>query len=284
MGEERPDSEAIKETKQQLRRVRKRRRLSQQRVLEGAEPNPHHDLLIVPPKEVIEKDEIYRVPVVKVSGVVNQGDTEGDDVATGSYVDQPELLDSYDYAQRRALSIARPQDWGNPNQSGIVRGPAFGTIPVKREPAATASGACYLIDAQNLTFRNSWTAEEWTSVSLDEKDNLPAARSTDDASFEVLLAGPRGKVFLLKVEIAGMPWVPDEPIAIEITTGENGKTRVGEICCLDLRHEVEIWNQLRNGLVAGRVYRRAGGGKTFTPIVNITTLVPDDTNLNHGDR
>lgn len=275
----------IIETKQQLRRVRKRRRMSQQRVLRGTEPNPHHDVLVIPPRDVVKSDEMYRVPVVKVSGVVNQGETEADDVPAGNYVDQPELLDSYDYAQRRALSIARPQDWGNPNQAGIPRGPAFGTLPVKREPAATASGACYLINAQNLTFLNSWTAEEWTSVSLDDEDDLVAARSTDDPRFEVLLAGPRGKVFFLKVEIEDMPWVPDQPVDITIKTGKKRKPiKVGEICSLDLRHEVEIWNQLRNGLVAGRVYRRAGGGQTFTPIVNITTLVPDDTDVQNGDK
>lgn len=275
------DQQAIKETKQQLRRPRKRRRLPQQRILKGRDLNPHHDLLVVPPPDVVKDDELYRVPVVKEGSVVNQGQVEEEEARTGSYIDGPELLDSYDYAQRRTLSTARPQDWGNPDQYEIARGPAFGTLAVKREPAATASGACYLINALNLTFRNSWTAEEWTSVSLDEKDDLPAALSTDDKRFEVLLAGPRGKVFHLKLEVAGMPWT-NQPVYI--MTGENGKsTFLGEIRCLDLRHEVEIWNQLRNGLVAGRVYWRGGDGKKFTPIVNITTLVPDEGDTEKGE-
>jgi len=255
----------VEQMKRALRRGRKRRRAGDQRVLDGETPLAHHDLLVVPPEGILSEGETFRIPVVKVAGQANQGEFDQNDDPVGNYVDLPEKLDLYDYAQRRTLTIARPQDWGDREHRQTSRGPAFGTLPVKREPAATSCAACYLVNARNLNFRNAWTAEEWSD--FDTKD-LPPAPSADDAGFEVLLAGPRGKVFQLQVNIAHDDielWQTGTRVAI----GEGH----GWIEAIDLRYEMEIWNQLRNGCVAGRAHSHQS--KKSIPLVNLTSLVEE---------
>lgn len=255
----------IEQMKRALRRGRKRRRAGEQRVLDGETPLAHHDLLVVPPVGVLQETQTFRVPVVKVQGQANQGEFDQNDDPVGNYVDLPEKLDLYDYAQRRTMTIARPQDWGDADHRGTSRGPAFGTLPVKREPSATSCAACYLINAQNLNFRNAWTAEEWSDF---DTVDLPPAPSVDDDHFEVLLAGPRGMVFRLRVNVAneqGDLWKPGEPQDI----GD----QQGRIWALDLRHEMEIWNQLRNGCVAGSALHYQTNQRI--PLVNVTSLVEE---------
>jgi hypothetical protein len=193
----------------------------------------------------------------------------------GDYIDLPEKLDLYDYAQRRTMTIARPHEWGPQNTR--ARGPAFGTLPVKREPAATHCFACYLVDAENFSFRNAWTAEEWNDIA---PEDLPPHPSADDSAFEVLLAAPRGKVFYLRLKLENDQGEDSWPSgkSISLSKGE------GSLESLNLRHEVEIWNQLRNGVVAGRVMSRRKAvldGRSledveYVPIVNVTSLVPDE--------
>lgn len=250
-------------TKGKLRRSRKRRRL-QQAVLDGIVPLEHHDVLIIPPADVLKPDEIFRVPVVKDHGVVNQGEIDEGEAEVGTYVDKPERHDAYDYAQRRVMSISRPQDWGSRDGRDIARGPAFGTLPVKREPAATSCASCYLINAQRLNYRNAWTAEEWTDIG---GIDLPPAPSADDDYFETLIAGPRGMVFHLEVQLKDVTWQPDERLEF------SDKQQLGAITQVDLRYEMEIWNQLRNGTLFGRVLRRKS--QTPVPLVNITALLED---------
>jgi hypothetical protein len=253
------------EMKRALRRVRKRRRAGDQRVLDGQTPLAHHDLLVVPPAGVLSEGETFRVPVVKVKGQANQGEFDQSDDPVGNYVDLPEKLDLYDYAQRRTLTIARPQDWGDKSRRATSRGPAFGTLPVKREPAATSCAACYLIDAQNINFRNAWTAEEWSDF---QTVDLPPAPSVDDDHFEVLLAGPRGMVFRLRVNVATDErplWKPGVPVSIGVGQGR--------LEALDLRYEMEIWNQLRNGCVAGSALHHQSNQRI--PLVNVTSLVEE---------
>lgn len=256
-------------TELRLARKRKRQTPEEQGVL-GPEGKlaKFHDILVIGPPSAIEDDEIVRVPVVKVTSIDNQGHEEKE----GSYVDSPEKLDAYDYSHRRTLSMARPDSWGTNSQMGSPRGPAFGTLPVKREPAATACIACYLVDAQNFTHTNAWTAEEWNDMA---GEDLAPATSVDDPSFEALLAGPRGMVFHVKVvleaDARSVDWRPGESVQF----ANSG----GSIECVDLRHEMEIWNQLRNGTVAGRVsYRKAAqnGRPESVPLVNITSLIPDE--------
>jgi hypothetical protein len=126
-----------------------------------------------------------------------------------------------------------------------------------------------LINTRHLEFVNAWTAEEWT----DEPGgaDLPAAPDVDNTEFEALLAGPRGKVFL--VRLSGLDNWPEDS-ALE--RKEDG--HAFEAKCLDLRDNPEVWHQLRNGTVAGRVkLREARNGATarVVPLVNISTLTPN---------
>lgn len=261
--------DALRETKERLRRVRRRRRPAEQSVFEKGKPVRYHDVLVVAPAGVHENQETFRIPVVKIEGQVNQGEMDHGDAPLGNYVDLPEKLDFYDYAQRRTAAIARPQDWGPSARRLVPRGPAFGTLPVKREPAATSCAACYLIDAQNFNFENAWIAEEWNDFGSEDREAAPSA---DDPNFEVLIAGPRGKVFWLKVnlEVDAQPGYDLWPVGHKESIGP-ATSQLGSLESLDLRHEMELWNQLRNGCVAGRVLLREPD--TTLPLVNITTLV-----------
>lgn len=264
------------ESERRLRRHRKRRTPEEQGVFEpDGSPNPFHDVLVIGPEPAQDKGEFYRVPAVKIKGSL---DAQGRLEPEGAYIDPPEKWDAYDYAQRRTMTIATPQDWGASAKRETRRGPAFGTLPVKREPAATACVACYLVNAQNFTHRNAWTAEEWNDIG---GVDLPPAHRVADPAFEVLLAGPRGKVFYLNVALVNGE---GESLWEEGDTEELSSGR-GALQCLDLRHEMEIWNQLRNGAVVGTVlsYSKAiQAGKALTeaqtvPLVNLTSLVPEPT-------
>ncbi|MFZ5894977.1 MAG: hypothetical protein ACOY0T_28210 [Myxococcota bacterium] len=297
--------EARKAMRERLARFRARKNPDEQDIGQNGAPSPFHDVLLIGPKGAQADSELFRVPVVKRAPARKPqapGRTVGaaapDDVKNpaaspteppsggqleppgnpdevpGNYVDKPEKLDLFDYAERRTMAIARPQDWGA--RVDRTRGPAFGTLPVKREPAATHCFACYLVDAQNLSFRNAWTAEEWNEIGADDLEPHPSA---DDEKLELLLAGPRGKVFYVKLDLerAGQDLWP----CGRGTLLENGS---GYIESLNLRFEVEIWNQLRNGVVAGRVMsqrKAALDGKLpedvdYVPLVNVTSLIPDD--------
>jgi hypothetical protein len=249
--------ERRRELLEQRRGMRRRRQTPrEQGVFKKNDPTPFHDVLVIGPQGAQDDNEFYRVPVVKVPGTSKE--------RPGSYVDNPETLDLYDYSARRTLSIARPQRWGD-TTADEPRGPAFGTLPVKREPAATACLTCYLVDAENFTHRNAWTAEEWND--LDDED-LPPAPTADDPRLEAVLAGPRGAVFHLNLDLTS-DWTPGDVVPI----GDG----LGTIEQVDLRHEMEIWNQLRNGLVAGSALRTGGTGKPrVVPLVNITSLTPDE--------
>jgi hypothetical protein len=271
-------TDPVEFTKKQLRRPRRRRRPQEQRALDGKKPVRHHDLLVIPAgknddeEAVLSEQEIYRFPVVKLGGQANQGDPDGD-APTGRYVDSPEVLDFHDYAQRRTTTVARPQDWGA--QRGVRRGPAFGTLPVKREPAATSCAACFLVDSQNVNFANAWTAEEWNAFVEEDFVDLDAAPMTDAKSFEALIAGPRGKVFHLSLELATGEGASERELwesNAEVPLTSDGGDHLGFVRCLNLRYETEIWNQLRNGCVAGSALLHEHG--RVVPLVNITSLMP----------
>jgi hypothetical protein len=257
------------ETIRQFDRVRARQSPVEQGVFDGNEPSPFHDVLVIGPRQAQDVDEFFRVPVIKVARPLARGSER-----EGSYVDPPEKFDLYDYSARRTLAFARPQDWSATDATGALggpRGPAFGTLPVKREPAATACLTCYLVDAQNFTHVNAWTAEEWNNLG---DEDLPAAPSVSDEDFEVLIAGPRGQVFHLHVVLADADADPKWTLGSTVKFPNNA----GSLQCLDLRNEMEIWNQLRNGVVAGTVIgsskKRSSGRSNEIPLVNITSLIP----------
>lgn len=263
-----PEKSPLEVTKERLRRQRLRRRITQQRAFEAGKEMPHHDVLFVPLRKVdgapvLQSGEMFRFPVIRDDQQVNQGEPPPPSGARGEFVDPPEKLDMYDYAQRRVLSNGYPQDWGDLAKTD-KRGPAFATIPVKPEPGATACGACYLINAENLSFRNAWTQEEWNSLGAPD---LPAAPSADDPTLDVLLAGPQGMVF--EIHLTLDEWRPGHSQAIT----RNG-VKCGEVRCLDLRYETELWQQLRNGLVVGRV--QLNRNEQVMALVNVTSISVED--------
>jgi len=229
----------------------------------------HHDVLLIAPTKVHSPEEFYRFPVVKAP---RPNPPDGPE-SKGQYLDKPELLDAFDYGQRRALSVARPQDWGPASVRATQRGPAFSTLPLKPEPNSAAGGAgdssqCYLINTQNLNFRNAWTAEEWndTPGGVD----LPPAPSANHNELEALLAGPQGKVFRLVITSIA-DWKPDAQARIMVTT-PNGERELGTVESVYLGPHMEVWHQLRGGTAMGRVYFNDTNGPRVIPLVNITTL------------
>jgi hypothetical protein len=229
----------------------------------------HHDVLLIAPTEVHSTEEFYRFPVVKDP----QSDAPDGPEREGQYLDKPELLDAFDYGQRRALSVARPQDWGPKSVRATQRGPAFCTLPLKPEPNAAAGGTgessqCYLINTQNLNFRNAWTAEEWndTPGGVD----LPPAPTANQNEIEALLAGPQGKVFRLVLRHIA-DWEPGTQASI-IAATRDGQRELGSIESVNLRQHMEVWHQLRGGTAMGRVYINDASGPRVVPLVNITTL------------
>lgn len=271
------------EMRARLLRKRAKGTPEEQGALQGKPPR-FHDMLIIGPVGGELTTELYRVPVVKVAKPApneQRAKPAPNEPAVGAaaqevvgtYVDLPEKLDLFDYAQRRTMNVARPREWKTPSE--VQRGPAFGTLPVKREPAATHCFACYLVNSENLSFRNAWTAEEWNDIGAED---LPPHPSADDDKLEVLIAGPRGKVFYLKVKLEQNnedAWAPGHRVAFAPDSFVES---------LNLRHEVEVWSQLRNGLVGGRVLSRRKASldgvpidkAEFVPLVNITSYITDD--------
>ncbi len=255
------------------------------------EPAPieHHDVLMIAPKGVHAPLEHYRFPVRKgdagsevrsaqaKSKSSNSGASPALPERVGAYFKPPELMDVYDIGQRHTNAIAHPEDWGNAGFRSTRRGPAVSTIPIKPEPGATACITCYLINAQNLNYRNAWTAEEWNEVP--DGPDLPPARHVDDDEVEMLIGGPRGLVF--HIELEGLrQWTPGERFRLVRESDHTSDQKIatgaerGTVTCVDLSMQTEVWQQLRNGGLMGRVLFDDDGMKRVVPLVNITTLAP----------
>lgn len=224
----------------------------------------HHDVLVIAPKGVHGEDEFFRVPVRKIAS--HEG---GEQTEVGQYRDRPELTDAYDHGQRKALSAARPADWGSPANRGRERGPAFSTLPVKPEPAASSSTTCYLVNTQNLNYHNAWTSDPWNGAQGSVQ--LPTAPGAHDTSVEALLAGPRGKVWRLRFDS-----IDDWPLGERLVFDIAGVDKPGalEVESVDLQSQGEIWNQLRNGCAMGRAMFEDGASGRVLPLLNVTTLQP----------
>jgi len=188
-----------------------------------ARDSEFHDILVIPKRG----HRLQQVEVEKAKGA-NQGKYKA--FAT------PPLDEA---GHRKVLALAGVNS---------DRGAGFSTLPIKEEPASSF-WTCFLINAENLNFRNAWTAAEWN-----DDPGGPTERGIwGTPDFEVLVAGPRGSVYLVRKVGNAAPVV--SPV--------------------DLRFEGEIWTQLRSGLVAGRVkyyrYPDTPGGKVV-PLVNVTAL------------
>jgi hypothetical protein len=150
----------------------------------------------------------------------------------GRYASAPELKDFREPGYRKVHGIATA------GSDDDLVGPAIATMPRKPEPASSY-WTCYLLNTKNLNYENPWIAANWST------SGLPPAESTDLAPQppEVLLAGEDGRVYHVKATASD---------------------------AIDLKKHPEIWQQLRNGTVAGRV--RLDG--RIVPILNVSSLNP----------
>jgi hypothetical protein len=141
------------------------------------------------------------------------------------------------------------------------RGPVLSALPLHPSPAASSASTCYLLNVQNLNYTTPWTAEEWN----DQPNGPDAVGYVGKDEFSLLIASPAGKVYYLEKK-AGCAQPPkhDDPCFV-----------FREV---ELRGETEIWGELRNGCVVGRVvYERksaAPRSEKVVPLVNIDSLNP----------
>ena len=228
-----------------------------------------HDVLLIPPTPstgpIIDDEEFVRFPVVKVKSGFER---------PGQNIDPPELWGRSDMGQRKVLGVVNPEQLGDQRaDANLERGPAFAVMPVRAEPGADSCAMCYLIDARNLVAPNAWTAEEWNAPLSPDLEAAPGADATE---VEVLLGLSRGIVLRLKA--TGLDKL-DTPAtyAPEVFTSKTYPGVNYELEPVKLKREPEIWNQLRNGTVAGRALYRAlqgpsGATQRVLPLVNVTSL------------
>jgi hypothetical protein len=150
----------------------------------------------------------------------------------GQYASAPELKDFRDPGYRKVQGIAT----AGGDDPDI--GPAIATMPRKPEPASSY-WTCYLVNTKHLNYENPWIAANWSASSLPTGAAVGAAARPP----ELLVAGEDGGVYHL--------------VATE-------KDRIS------LEQHPEVWQQLRNGTVAGRV--RLDG--RILPLVNVSSLTP----------
>jgi hypothetical protein len=205
----------------------------------GAKAPEAHDVLLIPPlvpeseRLPSGQSKMLRMPIL----------------ADGGY-GPSEWLDFKERGARKVYNIARPAVADEPQ-----RGPGFSVLPIRPDPGSQYE-TCFLINTENLVLPNPWSAADWDSFDDGEGGTPARAPSVDPeaaaeatpAAFELLVAGPGGKVFHV--------------------TCPDGVNVTGSPVSLEL--EPEIWGQLREGVVAGTV--RYAKVDRVVPIVNVTSL------------
>jgi hypothetical protein len=220
-----------------------------------------HDILLIPPAPkndapATTPEEFYRFAVVKV--------TDGA-LRRGTYPHAPEVWNRNDVGQRKVYGIAHPEQVQSYGTSSDARGPAFAVMPIKPEPGSSSCAFCYLINAQQVLSPNAWTAEEWNAPGGPDFDAEANANRTE---VEVLLALPRGIVLRLRVtDLHRLDTFPAR--ATVATATADGVTY--ELEPVALKNESEIWGELRNGCIAGRVFHRQRD--RVIPLLNVTALM-----------
>lgn len=231
-----------------------------------------HDVLLFPPRRketaerVIDAQQFFRFPVIKKDVAAGE-DANGKPRSgrEGIFADPPERWGASDMGQRKVLSVAQPHRVLTEPSVGEERGAAFGVLPIKPEPGASSCAWCYLVNPENMLSPNAWTAKEWNAPG---GAPLPAEANADKAEVEVLLALPRGIVVRFKASgLDNLDTLPEQVETAQMT--KHGATY--EVEPIRLNHESEVWNQLRSGLVAGRVLHR--GKARVVPLVNVTSLM-----------
>jgi hypothetical protein len=207
----------------------------------GTPPPEAHDLLLIPP--LVPENERLANGAPKMLRMAIQAD--------GSY-GPSEWLDFDQLGARKVYNIARPT-LSDPDPT--PRGPGFAVLPIRPDPGSQYE-TCYLINTENLQMPSPWSAADWDAVD-DNRGNAPSrapatasnpAAGPAPSAFEVLLAGPGGKVFHVQCDEGGN--VTGTPV--------------------DLGVEPEIWAQLREGVVVGSV--RYAKNDRIMPIVNVTSV------------
>jgi hypothetical protein len=161
-----------------------------------------------------------------------------------------------DAGGRKARDLARPDAGSLPAHTHV--GPAMAIAPTRPEPASQ-NGTCVIINQENVAIRNTWSTarlnNEPNPAAVDPFDGpLAPLRST----FEIAVAWPDGEVQLLQKKRGFGQTLTSTPLA--------------------LGREGELWYQLRNGLVAGRVVLFVGGSRVV-PVVNVASLEDDNGNV-----
>jgi hypothetical protein len=169
----------------------------------------------------------------------------------GGFTRPPNELSVDHPGYRKVMGIVDPSD---------DRGAAFAVLPIRPDPA-TASVCCYVINAANVDADNVWTEADWDAEPSASDGSLEpeAAPAPPSLGFEVLIAGPGGRLYCARVDDEG------EPKSFEVVPPAQ------------LGNEAEIWAQLRNGVVAGTVRRRGGQPEGApVPLVNLTSLIKEE--------
>jgi len=225
--------------------------MSEQNPHTDAETSPirsvHHDVLMINPNR-----ELYRFNVRKAG--------EG---RIGEYT-SVEFRGPGAPGYRKVMHIARKGPLSN------TRGVAFATLPVKEEPASSFM-CCYLINSENLTYRNVWTQAEWNDSPEPDDDQQPM-HLAHERDVRLLVAEHSGKVLYIsipksKLGEADKGWV--------LQPARNAKS--ANVHAIPLKENAEIWNLLRNGCVAGSA--QYDGAET--PLLNLTALLPEREERHH---
>ena len=148
-----------------------------------------------------------------------------------------------------------------------TRGPALATMPLHPDPAASSSCTCYLINPENVTYETTWTAEEWSNPSWQPPFGDGAApadtqRAAAADAFELLIASPGGRVYLVS---------------------KSGSADAVSCTEVAVEQEEELWSSLRGGTVAGSVRLAATApGPRVVPVVNVEALTPRSPPSGHS--
>ena len=184
-----------------------------------------HDVVIVP-----RRGGVQRFPIDREKGV---------------YAEPPQEFPRNETGGRKARAVIKPSK---------EFGPAFAIAPTRPEPAAQ-NGTCVLINQHNVRIRNPWTSarlnNEPGAGEPTEQDPFNRALPERDKGdeFDVLLAGPAGKVYLVRKMTGAAPTIMELP---------------------NMGMEGEIWYQLRSGFIAGSVH--CFQENKVIPMVNVTSL------------
>ncbi len=232
-------------------------------------PPQDHDVIIFPLASVTRAtgDECYRIEVTRKEEATRYA-------PEGSYVKRPKACRINDEGIRKALSFMHPERFDAPPGDGKgatqKRGPAFAVAPVKFEPAPVSFCTCFLINADYFAEPSLWTLEEWN----DAPGGPDYASRRHPNEVKALIALPWGQVLKLTVQR------PTETIPQGGGSSAIAEKRkatpppVVTTAFVDLEREPEIWQQLRNGCIAGRAQLGQGASAEVLPLVNITALMP----------